>query len=474
MEKSILSSRWPWIVATLVLISVYFVYLSTIVEVRIGVPDRRPVGTTEDIERLSGRDDVNLLFILIDTLRADHLGAYGYHRDTSPTLDRLAAKGVRFDRQLAQSSWTKSSMASLWSGLYPQRTGVTRFEHTLSQEAYLPAEIMRDAGFQTVGLFRNGWVEGYFGFDQGFDVYMRPLGKPPAPSVRRENPTLKSTSTDTSVIPATLEFVRINGDKRWFLYLHLMDLHEYLYDEDSAKFGTSFADIYDNSILRENLVLKELFRKLNREGHLDNTLIAITSDHGEAFSERGYEGHARKVYRETTEVPFILSFPFRLEPGLVISRRTRNIDIWPTLLDLLGLPGMSEIDGRSRVPEILAAARGEQLADDGDTALAHLDQNWGKRAMPASPTVAVSEGSYRYVMQWHSPQYRAVEQLFDSRDDARELRNLIDVQPEVMARLREKAQQYLQQQPPWKEAPPDLEMDEMQLNQLRALGYKLP
>lgn len=474
MEKSILSRRWPWITAALVVISVYFAYLSTILEVQIGDPDRRPVGTVEDIEGLSGRDDVNLLFILIDTLRADHLGAYGYHRDTSPTLDRLAQRGVRFDRQLAQSSWTKCSMASLWSGLYPQRTGVTRFEHTLSQEAYLPAEIMRDAGFQTVGLFRNGWVEGYFGFDQGFDVYMRPLGKPAPASVRRENPTITNHSTDTSVIPAVLEFARINGDKRWFLYLHLMDLHEYLYDEDSAKFGTSFADVYDNSILRENLVLKELFRKLNREGHLDNTLIAIASDHGEAFSERGYEGHARKVYRETTEVPFILSFPFRLEPGLVISRRTRNIDIWPTLLGLLGLPAMSEIDGRSRVPEILAAARGEQVADDGETAIAHLDQNWGKRSIPASPTVAVAEGSFRYVMQWHGPQNRAIEQLFDAQSDPRELKNLRDVQPEVLARLREKTRQYLQQQPPWKETPPDLEMDEMQLNQLRALGYKLP
>ncbi|MBW2389263.1 MAG: sulfatase [Deltaproteobacteria bacterium] len=457
-----------------VVIAAYLAYLSTFVEIQIGDPDRRPMGTAEDIEALSGRDDVNVLFILIDTLRADHLGTYGYDRDTSPTLDRLAERGVRFDRHLSQSSWTKSSMASMWTGLYPTRVGVTRFEHTLSAEARLPAEIMSDAGFQTVGLFRNGWVEGYFGFDQGFDVYMRPAARPPSPSVRRENPTLKSAATDASLIPAAVEFARINGDRRWLLYLHLMDLHEYLYDEDSAKFGTEFSDIYDNSILRENLILQELLRQLNLGGHLDNTLIAIASDHGEAFSERGLEGHARTVYRETTEVPFILSFPFRLEPGLAVSRRSRNIDIWPTILDLLGLPEMTGIDGRSRVPEILAAARGEQLEDDGEIGIAHLDQNWGKRDVPEAPVVAVVEDNYRYVVQWDGARKQAYEQLFDALEDPGELVNISAAQPEVADRLRKEASQYLYRKPPWDETAPDLEMDEMQLNQLRALGYKLP
>ena len=474
MDKTILSRRGPWIIAMIVVILGYIAYLSTIVDVHIGDTDRRPMGTAEDIERLSSRDDVNVLFILIDTLRADHLGAYGYHRETSPTLDRLAERGVRFDRHLAQSSWTKSSMASLWSGLYPNRAGVTRFEHTLSQEARLPAEIMSEAGFQTVGLFRNGWVEGYFGFDQGFDVYMRPVGAPPPPSVRRENPTIKHSSTDTSVISPAVEFARINGDRRWFLYAHLMDLHEYTYDEDSTMFGTRFADIYDNSILRTNLIIRELLKQLNRGGHLDNTLIVITSDHGEAFSERGFEGHARRVYRETTEVPFILSFPFRLEPGLVISQRTRNIDIWPTILDLLGLPEMTDVDGRSRVSEILAAARGEQVANDGNTAIAHLDQNWGQREMPVAPTVAIVEDSFRYVMTARGTENKALEQLFDASDDPRELKEISQAQPEVTSQLRETALQYLRQAPPWEESAPDLEMDEMQLNQLRALGYKIP
>ncbi|MGH7337529.1 MAG: sulfatase-like hydrolase/transferase, partial [Myxococcota bacterium] len=114
-----------------------------------------------------------MLFVLIDTLRADRLRTYGYPRPTSPIFDVLAAAGVRFAHHTAQSSWTKCSMASLWTALHPARTGVTRFEHVLSPEARLPAEIFREAGFHTAGIWRNGWVEGYFGFDQGFEVYTR-------------------------------------------------------------------------------------------------------------------------------------------------------------------------------------------------------------------------------------------------------------------------------------------------------------
>jgi arylsulfatase A-like enzyme len=463
--------RWPWLsAAALALLA----YAASVVEIRVGDSDSRSVGSVADIEALAERKDLNLLFVLIDTLRADRLSSYGYSRNTSPTLDLLAARGVRFAHHMSQSSWTKCSMASLWTGLYPARSGVTRYEHTISQEAVLPAEILQEAGFRTAGLFRNGWVEGYFGFNQGFDVYERPLARPPPPSVRRENPTLQSVGTDVDAVDAAIEFMRVYTDQRWFLYLHFMDLHEYLYDEDTALFGTSYSDVYDNAIRHEDLVIDRLLGHLAASGLLERTLVVIASDHGEAFGERGFEGHARNVYRETTEVPLILSFPFRLEPGVVVEAHTSNVDIWPTLLDLLGLPPMSGVDGRSRMPELLASARGEPAHSNGAPQFAHLDQTWGRRAAKADPNVAIRQEGFRYLLFAGGPAGPRREELFDAREDATEAQNVIAERSDVAERMRKLATSYLEGTPPWTSPAPSLELDEIQLNQLRALGYQVP
>jgi len=466
----LLSQRWPWFTAAGLVV---LAFLSTLVEFSWVPTDDRPVGSAADIEALRERDDINVLFILVDTLRADHLGAWGYERDTSPVLDKMASSGVRFAHQVAQSSWTKCSMASLWTGLYPSRTGVTRFEHVVSPEARLPAEILSDAGFRTAGLFRNGWVDSSFGFDQGFQVYAKPRGRPAPASVYRENPTIKESGTDLDAVEASVEFLRVFGKERWFLYLHLMDLHEYIYDEDSALFGTDYEDIYDNSILRENLVLGKLFEALTRGGYLENTLIILASDHGEAFSERGFEGHARYVYRETTHVPLILGFPFKFEPGVVVESITRNIDIWPTVLDLLGLPPMDRADGRSLRPEILAAARGEAPAPMTEPAYAHLDRTWGQREAPSAPTLSLVEEKYRYVRIPKAFGERK-EQLFDRENDAHELTNIGPQNRETLERMSALADTYLESEVFWEEGVPSLELDEIQLNQLRALGYQVP
>jgi arylsulfatase A-like enzyme len=292
--------------------------------------------------------------------------------------------------------------------------------------------------------------------------------------VRRENPTIMAGGTDVDALDAAVEFLRIYGRERWFLYLHLMDVHEYVYDEDTALFGTGFSDVYDNSIRRVANILDRLLGHLAHGGYLDKTLIVVGSDHGEAFGERGLEGHARFVYRETTEVPFIVSFPFRLQPGAVVDVRTRNVDVWPTLLDLLGLPALEGADGRSQLPVILAAARGEPVPDDGAPAFAHLDTNWGQREREPSPTVAVAEGDFRFVSV-PVPQGPLREELFDSGSDTGELHNLIDERPAVAERLRALARGYLENsETPWGGETQTLEMDEMQLNQLRALGYAVP
>jgi arylsulfatase A-like enzyme len=471
MSQALLSKRWPWLVAASLVIVTYLFF--TFVKVRLGDP--RPIGTVEDIAKLKERDDLNVLFILIDTLRADRISAYGYERKTTPNLDLLAASGIRFDRHLAQSSWTKCSMASMWTALNPTRTGVTRFNDTVSDEANFPAEIFREAGFRTTALYRNGWVSPYFGFDQGFEVYDRPSSARVDPRLKAENPTVLGGGTDESAIEGAVEFLRIHGKERWLLYMHLMDVHEYLYDEASALFGTDYSSVYDNAIHWTDSVVGPFFSFMADEGYLENTLIVILSDHGEAFGERGLEGHARFVYKETTEVPLILSFPFRLDPGVVINTRTRNIDVWPTILELLGLPALGDdVDGVSRVPEIFAATRGEPLPEDMKPGFAQLDRHWGQRNQTAMQTVQVAEGPLRYVVVPSNKAGKS-EELFDSSIDPAELRNLAAERPQDLERLRGLSEAYLAyDEAPWGERPDPLEMDEMQLNQLRALGYAIP
>jgi len=468
MVRNLLEQPWPWFLAAALLVGGFVLSL---VEERPN--DWRPVGTIEDLEGLSERDDVNVLFIVIDTLRAERLGAWGYERDTSPTMDWMADSGIRFARHLSQSSWTKCSMASMWTALYPQRTRVLRYDDVISSQAVMPAEILHEAGFRTIGLWRNGWVAPNFGFAQGFDVYHRPAMLPLKQAELRKNPSMAAAGSDESLLEAVKAFfVTAEPDRRWFLYLHLMDLHQYTYDSSSALFGTSFSDIYDNSIRREDTLVNALLASLAEAGQLDKTIVVIGSDHGEAFGERGFEGHGQNVFRETTEVPLIFFLPFRLEPGVVVSSRTRNIDLWPTLLELLGLPQMEGVDGRSTLPAIRAAARGEAPPPDSEPSYAELDQRWGRPSAEYTPTVSASLDDYRYLF-W--AQADGAEVLLDRRGDPGELTNVLEREHEVARELRSSVRRYLDEspKPPWGDDAPTVKIDEMQLQQLRALGYEL-
>jgi arylsulfatase A-like enzyme len=285
--------------------------------------------------------------------------------------------------------------------------------------------------------------------------------------VRRERPTVGVAGTDQDLVRSAIELLRTHGEERWFLYLHLMDVHQYVYDEEAALFGTTYSDLYDNSIRWVDRVLASLIGVIDARGLREKTLIVVAADHGEAFGEHGREGHARDVYGEVTTTPLVLSLPFRLEPGIVVEAPTENVDLWPTLLDLLGLPPLEGADGRSRLPEILAAARGEPVPARDGARFAHIDQSWGRNAQAPRPMVAVSEGPYRLVLRAAA----GSAELYDRVSDPREQRDLGEAQPEVLARLTALANAYLERPPaPWQTAP-DVELDASELERLRALGY---
>jgi arylsulfatase A-like enzyme len=436
-----------------------------------GDSDPRPRGTLEDLIALRERSDLNVLFILVDTLRADRLGAYGYERDTSPNIDALAASGIRFNRQVSQSSWTKCSMASLWTGLYPARTRVLRSHDVVSSGARMPAEIFREAGFRTAAIWRNGWIAPNFGFSQGFEIYHNP---PPRQGARArinraENPNLTLAGTDADTLDSAREFLRAHGEERWFLYLHMMDVHQYVYSEDTALFGTNYSDSYDNSIRWVDNLLGYLLLELAQRGLLERTLIVFSSDHGEAFGEHDGEGHARNVYGEVTTTPLIIAPPFRFEPGITVEARSENVDLWPTVLELVGLPPLDDADGKSLVPQIAAAAQGASGPDVDGMAFAELDLTWGRNRARPAPMVAVNQGRWRLIYRARAPRR---SELYDTWEDPLEQRDLSGEQPELVEALEESARAYLQSDPPpWGEETPTVEIDELQMNQLRALGY---
>ena len=467
MIRRLLDSPWTYFVAAGILS-----LLALASQFEISMPSRE-VADLSAIETLRDRDDLNVVFVLVDTLRADRLGAYGYGRPTSPILDALAASGVRFGSVVSQSSWTKTSMASLWTGTYPANHGILRYKHAIPTEATMPAEIFAEAGFRTAGIWRNGWVAPNFGFGQGFGMYMRPKPGRERAQIQRHNPSSKPLKgTDEDLMKGTFEFLDAFGQDRFFLYLHFMDLHQYVYDEEAAVFGTSYSDAYDQSVNWTDRLMGVLLRAIEDQGALDRTLVVIASDHGEAFLEHGLEGHARNLHQEVVNVPLFFIFPFLLDPGIVVNTPISNIDVWPTILDMVGLPPLPNTDGRSVLPLILEAGGATPSTPIDDLRrpiFAQLDRRWGRVGAESDPLVSVTDGDLRYFRPVESPDSA---ELYDRSEDPMERTNLLTSDPAAGARLRSLVDSYLEEaKSPWPVPAIEVELDEMRLEQLRALGY---
>ena len=467
MLRKLLNSPWPYFAGAALLLA-----LAIATQFQFSGP-ARPGGSAADIAKLRERKDLNVVFLVVDTLRADRLGAYGYARPTSPAIDALARTGIMFRHVYSQSSWTKTSMASIWTGTYPASNGVLRYDQVMPDEATLPAEIFKQAGYRTAGLWRNGWVAPNFGFEQGFDFYLNPKPGREREQMQHTRPSPESlTGTDEDLAESAVSFLDSYGRERFFLYVHYMDLHQYVYDESAPDLGNAYSDAYDKSITWIDRLVGALVEQLDQQGVLDRTLIVIASDHGEAFREHGFEGHARDLHREVAEVPWIIALPFRLDPGIVVEQRVANADIWPTLLDIVGLPPLPGADGKSLMPLIAHAAG---LTPEVPAELAsrpifsQLDRRWGNPKEKPDPLVAVTDGDFRFFLMVDRPD--RVE-LFDRAADPNEQVNLAGQRTEDVARLRKLADGYLEQAKiPWGKSPDSITIDEMRLNQLRALGY---
>jgi arylsulfatase A-like enzyme len=303
--------------------------------------------------------DASILLITIDTLRADHLGAYGYPRATSPALDRLAADGTVFEHSWAHAPSTRYSMPAILTGRLPLQVfydlSVPGWPG-LSQRATTIAEVLRPLGFVT-GAITNYW---YFdrsrSMDQGVDEYDNDNARLHA-AVAGAGPAETRGSSSREQTDKAIAFVERHAGKRWFLWVHYYDPHyEYEAHPGSPGFGSSRIDLYDGEIRFTDDQIGRLFEQLRQRGLYDKTIIAVTGDHGEGFGEHGIDLHGYHLYAAQTRVPMIVRVP-----GLPARRSTTpvgHIDLLPTLANLVAADPRSLADamGRSLV-DLLSGSR---------------------------------------------------------------------------------------------------------------------
>lgn len=306
----------------------------------------------------------NVILISVDALRADHLSCYGYQRDTTPNIDRLASEGVLFSQAISQGIGTLESHMSMLTSLYPHTHGLNHARQTLDDSKVTLAEILKDNGYFTVAFTGGSYMDARYGFSQGFDIYDDSGG-----GIEKQ-------------IPRIFNALEKNRNKRFFIFIHTYDVHapynppepyDKLYTLPQSNFNPSVENLravidkkatltdddlrriialYDGGIRYVDEHIGRLLKKLDELGLSDKTLIIITADHGEEFMEHGSLMHEWQLYDELIHVPFIMRFKEKIGKGQIIRNQVQSIDIMPTVLDILGISLNKEAEGTNLVPLI--------------------------------------------------------------------------------------------------------------------------
>jgi len=409
----------------------------------------------------SGGPPRNVILITVDTLRADHLTSYGYPRETSPAVGELAQAGTLFEHAEAQWPKTGPSFASMFTGQYPQTTGITHDAAVHVPDAYLTLpELFQHLGYSTVAVVSNGVLSSDLGWNTGFDEYLETGRLAPEPS---DDPAeyrkyLNARRVNQLALPL-LE--RHADDEHLFAWFHYSDPHApYLLPEDEENpfvgdawfTGEEIAPLeegrhvvlgdheelryyvasYDANVRFADRHIGELLARADELGLLENALVVFTADHGESLGEHGYYfGHGRLPYEPGAHVPLVVRWPGRVEAGRRIPRVVELVDLYPTLLDLVA-PGreVPGLEGHSLAP-FLVDDRPEPPADAFRYAFSE--------AGGGSPTTHFrTVRDDRWKLVYHPPlgsQPRLWE-LYDLETDPGETENLVETETREFQRLR--------------------------------------
>jgi len=434
-------------------------------------------------------DRPNILLVTVDTLRADHLSAWGYGRATSPVIDRLAAGGLRFDAAAVQWPKTGPSFASMLSSTYPKDNGIVRQIGIPVPCSFtmLPESLQR-TGYSTHAVVANGAVGREFYFDQGFDTFLETWKLPPEGSELPEGERPRSEAGE-AMLRAQAGLADPNGagnvtrlalaaannfpaGKPWFLWVHYLDPHfpysppaafrdrfqgDALFDgttqvpvtdkrqQEMAGIGRSqvldgetrlgfYVARYDAEIAYVDSEIGRLFDAFSGQRRLDNTLVAFTSDHGESLGDHNYYfNHGRFGFQTCLRVPLILSWPGKIAPG-VDREPVELVNLAPTLLEAAGiaLPGGVWAQGRSLWPRI-----GGKVTDRDRIAFSEAgvatERRWMKVAR--DNRFALHYLPIRNDRVWVNEERKEFV-LFDLEADPAELHDVSDAHPEVTERLK--------------------------------------
>lgn len=423
----------------------------------------------------------NVIWLVIDALRADHLGCYGYARDTSPFIDRWSREAIRFRRAYAQESYTIASVASFFTSTYPWTNRVLYDSpeiDALDPSFVTLAEVLREHNYRTAAFVFNPHLKARFNFAQGFDLY-----DDRKQFLRRWQPDPERFETARRIFQKTERLLAEHDGTPLFLYAHFRDVHspyvplppyDAMFPPRDASEREKRMALYDGEIRYTDGYLNRLLDLLASHGiDASNSILILSSDHGEEFRDRhpGDPGgwfHARTLYEELIRVPLVLSLPERPFAGRVVEEPVGLIDLVPTILDVLGIDGFGQFEGRSLLPLLRGDTSGDRVVWSGGNhgRVALLSEGW-KYYRYHRPTKL---GLTPALVRPSQPVTEAFEEeIYHLASDPGEAVDLRSTRADRMAILREQAtsQPLLATREPLR----SMAIDGETAQELRALGY---
>src|SRR5436309_6057273 len=308
----------------------------------------------------SANPTLNVVVITIDTLRADHLGCYGYKEIRTPNIDALAAEGVRFERAYTLVPVTLPSHTVIFTGTYPMLSGIHDFSaNKLNSAQPTLASVLKEHGYTTAAVIGSAVLDSRFGLNHGFDFYYDHFD-----FSRLQESNLDEMERPGNVVAdVTLDWLAKNYQKKFFLWMHLYDPH-YPYRPPAPYSQEYESHPYDGEIAFADAQVGRLLRFLKEKGLYRNTLVVLSGDHGESLGEHGEKTHGFFIYNATLRVPLIVHMPEAHAPASrsggsekvtePVADPVNLADLMPTVLEIVKLDLPSGVQGRSLVLLIAA------------------------------------------------------------------------------------------------------------------------